>query len=326
MLEGIGLTADEEQVYCALMSRPAQSAAELLGESGVRVPRARLAALLDALVAMGLVTRLPGRPARYSAVAPDVAVERLAHDRITEARLAQQRVPALMDVFWAGQRNSHSVDFIEIVRTKTAIVQRWQQLQQALSGELRAFDCPPYLTDPSATDAVEVARLAEGVVYRVIYTQDVLDAPGRWADLELSILAGEQARVLQQLPTKLTLFDDVAAMLFLDESDNRPATVVVVHRSPLLDALEALFETYWAMAIPLTLEAPGMVGMGKERSGRADEERLIRLLAAGLGDDAIQRVLGVSASTVHRRVHELMRSLGAKSRFQAGLQVGRTVR
>lgn len=322
MLEGIGLTSDEEAVYCALLTQPGQSAKDLTA-AGSGLSRSRAGCVVDGLVERGLVTCLPGQPVRYAAVAPDVGVERLVHGRIAEARLAQQRVPALMDLFWAGQRNTNSVDFIEIVRSKTAIVQRWQQLQQSLSAELRAFDCPPYLADPNETDPTEVARLADGVGYRVIYTQDVLDAPGRWADLELSIVAGEQARVLQQLPTKLTLFDDVAALLFLEASESRPPSVVVVHRSPLLDALSALFETYWRMAIPLTIKSAGIVGLDAAPPPRAEEERLIRLLAAGMGDDAIQRVLGVSASTVHRRVHDLMRSLGAKSRFQAGLQLGR---
>jgi DNA-binding NarL/FixJ family response regulator len=55
-----------------------------------------------------------------------------------------------------------------------------------------------------------------------------------------------------------------------------------------------------------------------------DETRLIRLLAAGLGDDAIRRALGVSPSTVHRRIRDLMHRLGATTRFQAGLQIGRS--
>jgi DNA-binding NarL/FixJ family response regulator len=76
------------------------------------------------------------------------------------------------------------------------------------------------------------------------------------------------------------------------------------------------------MAVPLVVTpagepapAPGEVS--------PEETRLIRLLAAGLGDDAIRRALGVSPSTVHRRIHDLMRRLGATTRFQAGLQIAR---
>ncbi len=131
---------------------------------------------------------------------------------------------------------------------------------------------------------------------------------------------------MQRLPSKLTLFDDVAATLPLT---GRPGSreagskaVIVVHRSPMLDALAALFEAYWDQAVPLVLDAQGVPTTGAPMASAEDAE-LIRLLAAGFGNDVIQRALGVSASTVQRRVHELMERLGAKTRFQAGLLLGR---
>ena len=70
---------------------------------------------------------------------------------------------------------------------------------------------------------------------------------------------------------------------------------VVVHRSPLLDALSALFERYWERAVPIAVGADGAVGTEPPRQSALDEARLIRLLATGLGDRAIQRALGVAA-------------------------------
>ena len=62
---------------------------------------------------------------------------------------------------------------------------------------------------------------------------------------------------------------------------------------------------------------------GARAADDPEEERLVRLLAAGFGNDAIQRAMGLSASTVQRRVRELMERLGAKTRFQTGLMLGR---
>ena len=75
--------------------------------------------------------------------------------------------------------------------------------------------------------------------------------------------------------------------------------------------------------MPIVIGADGALGGEPPAQSAADEDRLIRLLAAGLGDNAIQRALGVSASTVQRRVRGLMTRLGATSRFQAGLLIGR---
>lgn len=198
---------------------------------------------------------------------------------------------------------------------------RWRQLQGAASAEIRAFDRPPYVDNPLEPDATELQRLADGVAYRVIYSQDVLDEPGRYADVESGVRAGEEAAVSPHLPAKLTLFDDVAASVALAPGEPSEAALVVVHQSPLLDALSALFESYWQQATRLALDNRQHLG-GSRPGDDPMESRLVQLLASGMTDEAIQHTLGVSASTVHRRVHALMVRLGARSRFQAGLQLG----
>jgi DNA-binding NarL/FixJ family response regulator len=50
------------------------------------------------------------------------------------------------------------------------------------------------------------------------------------------------------------------------------------------------------------------------------ESQLLAMLAAGLTDRSIARRLDVSHRTAQKRVQELMDSLGADTRFQAGLQ------
>ena len=75
----------------------------------------------------------------------------------------------------------------------------------------------------------------------------------------------------------------------------------------------ALFERFWQIGTPV----------GK----RADDEELVprdatvlRLMAAGMPDAAIARQTGFSQRTVERRVRHLMERLGARTRFQAGVQ------
>jgi hypothetical protein len=229
-----------------------------------------------------------------------------------------------MTAFWRG-RPAESRDFMDVVTDGHSITERWYQLQNAAEREVRGFDCPPYFADPTDPDPMELERLGQGVSYRVIYAEEVLRVPGRWRDLEAGISAGEQARVVQRLPAKLTLFDDFAATLPVTgrptAAEDGSKAVVVVHRSPMLDALSALFEAYWDQAVPLVLNADGVPAKAEPVTSM-DDARLIRLLTAGFGNDAIQRALGVSASTVQRRVHELMERLGARTRFQAGLLLG----
>ncbi|MFE3902834.1 helix-turn-helix transcriptional regulator [Streptomyces sp. NPDC059153] len=51
--------------------------------------------------------------------------------------------------------------------------------------------------------------------------------------------------------------------------------------------------------------------------------QLLSYLSAGLTDESIARELGVSYRTVTRRIARLQEMLGARTRFQLGVQAGR---
>src|SRR5690606_27499715 len=89
--------------------------------------------------------------------------------------------------------------------------------------------------------------------------------------------------------------------------------VAIIHRSALLDALVALFEALWAAAVPF---GPPESSDGHEDPD--DDLLVIRMLAAGLKDQAIARQLGVSTRTASRRVVRVLERLGVTTRFQAG--------
>lgn len=118
------------------------------------------------------------------------------------------------------------------------------------------------------------------------------------------------------VPLRLAIYDGKVATL--PALTGRPVTegVLVVRPSSLLDALIALFEQVWATALPLSLEESA------EGDDADDDRTLIALLAAGMGDQAIARQLGISLRTVGRRVQRVQTGLNAATRFQAGVAVG----
>jgi DNA-binding CsgD family transcriptional regulator len=132
--------------------------------------------------------------------------------------------------------------------------------------------------------------------------------------------AGEQARVLPDVPTKMALVDDRVAILPLSSGsgpDPSPS-FVILHRSAVLDALSALFETLWTVALPFRLE--GVESADPDPDHLSSEERLlVSLLTAGLPDEAIARQTGVSYRTLQRRLRALMERAHAQTRFQLGI-------
>src|SRR6185437_10484267 len=112
--------------------------------------------------------------------------------------------------------------------------------------------------------------------------------PGRLADLEAGISSGEQARVLPSLPTKLVIVDDTLAVLPLQAAPEAIESIVVVHKSALLEAIIALFETLWEIAIPLPTLAQGDNPPESPQIPTADgqpnaeERRILALLTFGI--------------------------------------------
>jgi DNA-binding NarL/FixJ family response regulator len=101
--------------------------------------------------------------------------------------------------------------------------------------------------------------------------------------------------------------------------ERKGSPTLLVRSSALLDALYAMFELLWNQAAPIGLTRAGELKTGELAARLPEEtEELLPLLAAGLNDKAIAHELGISASTLNRRIAELMKSVDARSRFQLG--------
>jgi DNA-binding CsgD family transcriptional regulator len=182
--------------------------------------------------------------------------------------------------------------------------------------QLRGFDRPPYSHEPGTNHRLEVSRLAVGVTYRVIYDSAALAIPGRMTDDILpSSAAGEQARTRPELPIKMLISDDQFALVPAAVTTRSIETTFVIHRSPVLDALIALFEAEWPRATPI----PGTSSAPVTSAPDPETAALLAMLAAGMTDAAIARSLSWSMRTTQRRMRQLMTDLGVTSRFQAGV-------
>jgi hypothetical protein len=76
---------------------------------------------------------------------------------------------------------------------------------------------------------------------------------------------------------------------------------------------------FWERASPITFSGTGESRIGDPARGLSREvDEVLPLLAAGLNDKSIAHQLDYSLRTLERRVVEIMDSLGARTRFQAG--------
>ena len=154
--------------------------------------------------------------------------------------------------------------------------------------------------------------VAQGRRSRAIYPVRALhDAP---EVLAARSAAGEEIRVLPDLPTRLLVVGDSHAVVpeplgFAD------LPLAVVRQHGVVEAMTSWFDELWGRAaVPALAEAEPVLDLRRF---------LLEQLAAGAHDEQIARKLGISLRTVRRRVSALMSELGADSRFQAGVEAAR---
>jgi DNA-binding CsgD family transcriptional regulator len=320
MLEPLGLGLTEEAVYRILLSEPDISAPEVADRTGLPLARARDG--LARVVALRLAQRSEGRPARFRAAPPDIAITALVNERQAALNKARLEVPELLAEYHEANAAALPGNLIEVLNGPRVGYRRFQELLAATSEELLTFD---RVSDDASAGAVEVEAeapmLSRGVACRAIYEQAALEVPGRLPHLRRLADLGEQARVAPRLPLKMLICDRKRAMLPLTSGgDQATESVVLVGPSALLDGLLEIFEGYWQRGTPLW--APGRREVGL--SGLTEEEyEVLQLLATGLKDEAIARQLGISMRTARRRISSLLTTLGVGSRFQAGVEAAR---
>lgn len=317
MLHTLGMTRAEQDLYELLLTRAPVDLARLRDLVAGRPWAARLEAMLTSLEELGLVARQPAAEPRYLVVSPDAALDTLVAAQNRALDDARQRILQLAARFDEAVPAPDPMEQVEIVYGREAMHERWVELQRSARREICGFDAPPYIANPAALNETEIELLRRGVTYRTLYDRRGLDLPGRLADLQHSIAAGELARV-GDVPMKLVLSDAPGAIVPLHRGPDDLDAMFVVHDSVLLEALRALFDMCWERAIPLGVQPQAPPASTSEPNEL--ERQLLPLLAAGLTDRAIAAQLGRHERTIRGYVQQMMAKLDSSTRFQAGYQ------
>jgi DNA-binding CsgD family transcriptional regulator len=302
---------DQGRVYRALVVHQPSGVDRLAGVTGLST--ADTERVLAELADLGAAARTDeGWVAR-----PPVRVMSEVLRAEEARRTALWRAGAELDeLYQAARLDAGRVTGVEPVADLAELFALTERVQERARERIRWLDRPPYRSTPdrfAAQESLQARRMAEGVAYRTLYHQAVYDDTNLFASMSRMIEAGEDARVLADLPVKLLIADDHTALLVPEPARSGVAGSLVVHASGLLNAFCGLFETLWTLGVPVTADEPTVRLSERDRT-------IITLMAAGLTDEAIARRLQLSRRTVVRRITALLDRLGATTRFQAGVQ------
>lgn len=128
--------------------------------------------------------------------------------------------------------------------------------------------------------------------------------------IEMSVAAGESARIRARLPLKMLHVDNKVALVAL--TDTGLDGSLLVSSPQLLAALRDWFELLWRDDATTPVHSTVDGGLS------AAQRQVVRLLVSGLSDEAIARASEMSVRTVRRHITAMLEMLGANSRFAAG--------
>lgn len=303
---------------------------------------------IDWLVDMSLLVRTGTTASGWLALPPEGAMGNLLLTTyqdlarlLDRTRHTRESLPLVLTEFQAVHSRHQSEAQLQLV---TGAEQVKATLEGVLHGARREI-AAMHTERPQDQDGIEPYLLAlkRGLAVRSIHLASSAAIPTASGSLhQLSALGGE-VRIAATLPLQMTVIDRVLTLLSAPDDflPNGEGVGLVVLRSSVLGAvLHELFAHCWAnsWALPpilLELKTTGLRPHDYAESAAHDarprdtqslrhkHQALLRMLTAGMTDEAIGRKLGVHVRTVRRRVSELTAALGADSRFQAGVNAAR---
>jgi HTH-type transcriptional regulator, sugar sensing transcriptional regulator len=263
-LQRLGLTSYEARAYLALLRRDSSTAAETARLAGL--PRQRVYDVLSSLVEKGLASTKPGKAVKYSATPPEQALEGLVakhrQDLADIERDTASMIDSLTPAFLAGQEHTDPLEYIEVLRDRRAINERFAELEAGIKNEILVFTKPPYATP--VFEHEEGLQVVSSHAARSVYELSAFDDDRTAEGIRRYIEAGEQARFVDELPLKLVIIDERIVMFGMEDpvAGSSILTMIVVDHPSLARLLKIAFEAVWASGLAFD-EAKARTG--KER-------------------------------------------------------------
>lgn len=169
-------------------------------------------------------------------------------------------------------------------------------------------------------DAQTLDSAGQPLRHIAVYDTRLLELDGVLAALQRRQAAGEQIRLVRDVPLSAVVVDGMSAVIDLTNVDPDGDGSAAVWDSPLIAGMAGMVEGFYRRGTPLP-----DADEGKDPSSRltARDRTILTLLGSGASDPMVARQLGVSVRTVERRVRVLMDQLDASSRMQLGIEAVR---
>ncbi|WP_327732660.1 LuxR C-terminal-related transcriptional regulator [Streptomyces nojiriensis] len=284
---------------------------------------------LNSLLNACLLQELPAAPGqpgvRWQPVSPQAAASQLLSDRDAalraqeEALRTQRRqiqdqhdgLAALMPVYLQARQHAFPQGTIDHLPDKFAVRTLLTDVIDSCHSEVLVSKHGGAFPPAALREALprDLALLERGIRMRSLYQHATRFDQSTRTHAEHLVNAGAQIRTLPEVLPQMIIVDQALALL-----PARSGGALIIREPDLLAYLLDVYERDWAHATPYATGPHATQAVSQTM-----KQTILVLLAKGLKDDTIARRLGISLRTCRRHVSELLETLGAHSRFEAGV-------
>jgi sugar-specific transcriptional regulator TrmB len=274
-LRNLRLSSYEAKCYLSLLQRNTLTVPEISKLADIH--RSSAYDALEKLMSKGMCTARPGRTKKYVACAPasfeekilkvadettQVELEKLGNLREEILASNEAAKEGIRDVlrqlqaeYEKSREQSTPLDYIEVMKDPYQTYRRFAQLCAEAGQEILILTKPPFTGSREKLEEQvnqEISILKGGVRGRCIYqiAKDKDEARWQLEIIDRAVRGGEEARVMEELPMKMGIFDERTVIFFLEDpvSGQTSLTAQVVEHRSLAKSLKITFESLWEQA------------------------------------------------------------------------------
>jgi sugar-specific transcriptional regulator TrmB len=274
-LRKLRLSSYETKCYLSLLQKNTLTVPEI--SKLADIPRSSAYDALEKLLSRGMCTAKPGKTKKYVACAPasfeekilkvadetaQVELEKLSNLReeiLARNETAKEDIHDMLRQLQAeyekSREQSTPLDYIEVMKDPHQIHRRFTQLCAQAGQEILMLTKPPFTGSREKLEEQvdqEVSILKRGIRGRCIYEIAKDEDEARWQRemIDRAVKGGEEARVIEELPMKMGIFDERIVIFFLEDpvSGQLSLTAQVVEHRSLAKSLKITFEALWEQA------------------------------------------------------------------------------
>ena len=156
----------------------------------------------------------------------------------------------LSEIFNQDKNEGESLDFIQVLSSRSNIINKVEQLEKSAKFEIISFCKPPYLQNISAShskERMDVITNSSKISQKSIYEIENENIEDFLAWIKIFEDAGEEVRVCKKLPIKFVIFDKQRVVCTVKSPllENDQFTAMFIYNNELADALICTFNYYW---------------------------------------------------------------------------------